>query len=264
MAPVILPYLRDRPQSLHRHPDGIAGPGFFQKDVSRQPPPDWVETVAVASGSVGKNARYVLCQDAASLLYLANLGCIELDPWHSRVGTLDYPDYLMIDLDPEAVPFARVVEAAQAVRMMLDWAGARTLCQTSGKRGLHVVVPLGARYDHEQAGQFAELVAKLVHQHLPDSTSVLRSPALRQGRVYLGFLQNRRGQTLVAPYSARPPPGATASAPLRWREVNRRLDPATFTIRTMLRRLDRVGDLWGPALGPGVDLAACLDRLPRR
>ncbi|HZU34455.1 MAG TPA: DNA ligase D, partial [Gemmataceae bacterium] len=263
IAAVILPYLRDRPQSLHRHPNGIGGLGFFQKDVSGQPPPDWVQTIAVHSESNNKPVRYLLCQDVATLLYLANLGCIEINPWSSRVRSLDKPDYLIIDLDPESVPFARVIEAARTVHQLLDRAGAESWCKTSGKRGLHIVVPLGARYDYEQAKQFAELVANLVQQRLPALTSIVRSPSQRQGRVYLDYLQNRRGQTLAAPYSVRPYPGATVSTPLAWSEVTKRLDPSRFTIRTVPARLDKHGDRWQGVLGPGVDLADCLERLPR-
>jgi bifunctional non-homologous end joining protein LigD len=261
IAPLILPYLRDRPQSLHRHPNGIAAKSFFQKDVSRQPPPEGVETVVLDSDSSKQKITYVLCQDEASLLYLANLGCIELNPWNSRVGSLDKPDYLVIDLDPEDVPFSKVVEAAVTVRKTLEKVGAECLCKTSGKRGLHVYVPLGARYDYDQAKQFAEIIAHVVHRQLPDSTSVVRSPSQRQHRVYLDFLQNRRAQTLAAPYSVRPYPGATVSTPLKWQEVTKSLDPAKFTTRTMAKRVDKVGDLWEPTLGKGVDLTACLERL---
>jgi bifunctional non-homologous end joining protein LigD len=156
-----------------------------------------------------------------------------------------------------------VIEAAQEVRRVLDRAGAASLCKTSGKRGLHVVVPLGAAYDHDQARQFAELIAALVHPVLPDTTSLERSPSRRKNRVYLDYLQNRRGQTLAAPYCVRPAPGATVSTPLKWAEVGRRLDPTRFTIKTLARRLDRDGDLWAAVLGPGVDLATCLTRLAR-
>ncbi len=260
VAPVLLPYLRDRPESLHRHPNGINGKSFFQKDVSRQRPPDWVKTVALPNESSDKDVTYVLCQNEATLLYLVNLGCIELNPWNSRAGAPDKPDYLIIDLDPVEVPFARVVETASAVRKMLDRAGAASLCKTSGKRGLHIFVPLGAAYDHDQARQFAELIANLVHRQLPAITSVKRSPSLRQGRVYLDFLQNSRGQTAAAPYSVRPYAGATVSTPLQWREVKKGLDPAAYAMKTLPRRLDKIGDLWQPALGPGVDLSACLER----
>ncbi len=261
IAPVLLPYLKDRPQSLLRHPNGITGKSFFQKDVSRQPPPAWVQTVRIPPESGKADITYLLCQDTASLLYLANLGCIELNPWHSRVGSLDSPDYLVIDLDPEDVAFRQVIQAALAVRKVLDAAGAESLCKTSGKRGLHICVPLHARYDYAQARGFAEIIAQVVHRHLPDATSLVRSPVLRQGRVYLDWLQNGRGKTLAAPYCVRPAPGATVSTPLRWSELKATLDPTRFTIRTALKRVERMGDLWSPVLRRGVDLEHCLKQL---
>jgi bifunctional non-homologous end joining protein LigD len=261
IAAVILPYLRDRPESLHRHPNGIDGDSFFQKDVRKTPPPDWVETVPITSESDGEVKTYIVCQNEPTLLYLANLGCIEINPWNSRVESQDHPDYLIIDLDPEAVSFDRVIEAAIAVRKQSEKAGAECYCKTSGKRGLHVFVPLAAKYDYDQARQFAEIIANLVHNRMPDSTSVVRMPAKRQGRVYLDYLQNRRGQTLAAPYSVRPYPGATVSTPLKWSEVRKGLDPTKFTIRTIPKRLEKVGDLWEPVLGHGIDLETCLGRL---
>lgn len=263
VAPVILPYLRDRPESLNRHPNGIAGKNFFQKNVSKQPPPPWVKTARIKSGSGSETIEYVLCQDEASLLYLANLGCIELNPWNSRLDHLDNPDYAILDLDPEDIAFVHVVEAAQAVRKVLDRAGVECCCKTSGKRGLHIFVPLGAKYSYETARQFAQVVATFVHNQLPETTSIVRSPAQRQHRVYLDYLQNARGQTLAAPYSIRPAPGATVSTPLAWREVKKGLDPAKFTIKTLSRRLDKVGDLWKPVLNKGVDLQEALANLGR-
>jgi bifunctional non-homologous end joining protein LigD len=257
----ILPHLKDRPQSLHRHPNGIHGKSFFQKDVSKQPPPDWVQTVTLTSESDGKKARTILCQDEATLAYMANLGCIELNSWNSRIQTLDQPDYVVIDLDPENISFDRVIEAAQTTRMVLENVGAEPLCKTSGKRGLHVCIPFGAVYSHEQAKHFAELIARIVNARLPSSTSLVRSPSARQERVYLDYLQNGKGKTLAAAYSARPYPKATVSAPLKWTEVRRGLDPGKFTIRTMLKHLDSVGDLWKPVMGPGLDLSDCLERL---
>jgi bifunctional non-homologous end joining protein LigD len=257
----ILPYLKDRPQSLHRHPNGIREKSFFQKDMRRQPPPGWVETVEIVSEPDGKAAQTIVCQDEATLVYLANLGCIELNPWNARVGTLDQADYVLLDLDPEDIAFDRVVEAAQAIHKVLEHIGAESCCKTSGKRGLHIYIPFGRRFSHEQAKHFAELIAHIVHARLPASTSLVRDPRARQGRVYLDYLQNGKGKTLAAPYSARPYPGATVSAPLKWAEVRRGLDPARFTIKTMTKRLERVGDLWVPMLGPGIDLRACLERL---
>jgi bifunctional non-homologous end joining protein LigD len=216
VAGFVLPYLDDRPLSLNRHPNGIRGESFFQRDVSNQPPPPWVETAELTSD--GKRVRSVLCQDEATLVYLANLGCIELNPWNSRVGTLDSPDYVVLDLDPEAVPFERVIETAQAVRKVLDWIGAESRCKTSGKRGLHIYIPFAARHGHDQAKHFAELIANIVHAKLPAVTSLVRSPSARQGRVYLDYLQNGQGKTLAAPYSVRPYPGATVSTPFKWTE----------------------------------------------
>jgi bifunctional non-homologous end joining protein LigD len=262
VAGVILPYLKDRPLSLHRHPNGIEGKSFFQKDVSRQPPPDWVQTVELPSDSGSRETiRSVLCQDEPTLIYLANLGCIELNPWNSRIGALDQPDYAVIDLDPEDVAFDQVVEAAQMVRRTLEQTGVAGYCKTSGKRGLHIYVPFGARYKHEQARQFAELIAHVVHRRLPRSTSLVRHPAGRQKRVYLDFLQNGKGKTLAAPYAVRPNRGGTVSTPLKWAEVKRGLDPSEFTIRTLEKRLAKVGDLWEPVLGQGIDLPECLNRL---
>jgi len=168
---------------------------------------------------------------------------------------------VVIDLDPEGVAVDRVVEAAQAVRKTLEGAGAVCFCKTSGKRGLHIYVPLGALYDYDQAKQFAEIIANLVHAQFADFTSVVRSPARRPNKVYLDFLQNRCGQTLAAPYALRPTPAATVSTPLKWAEVKRGLDPKKFTITTMAKRLDKVGDLWQPVIGPGIDLGHCLERL---
>lgn len=261
IAPAVLPYLRDRPLSLHRHPNGIKGTSFFQKDVSRQPPPDWVATASIPSASNGAAIEYVLCQDKQSLLFVANLGCIELNPWNSRVCSLEEPDYLVIDLDPEEIGFKKVVEAALVVRDELDSAEIESCCKTSGKRGLHIFIPVVAGYTYDQATQFAQIIATLVHRKLPDSTSLVRSPSLRQGKVYLDYLQNRRGQTLAAAYSVRPVAGATVSTPLLWREVNKRLNPASFTIKTIANRLQKVGDPWKPVLEHTNDLAQALARL---
>ena len=159
-------------------------------------------------------AQYVVCQHAAMLLYLANLGCIEINPWNARVESQDRPDYMVIDLDPVDVPFAPVIDTALAVRRVLERANVASVCTTSGKRGLHVFAPLAARYTHDEARQFAEVVAQLVHAQRPEVTSLVRDPRQRKGRVDIDYLQNRRGQTVVTPYSVRPHPGATISTPL--------------------------------------------------
>lgn len=259
IAPFILPYLKDRPQSLNRHPNGIHGESFYQKDIEHHPV--WVKTVPVRSDSQDKEIRFLFCQDTATLVYMANLGCIEINPWSSRLGMLEQPDFFVIDLDPEDIPFEAVVDAALAVRKVLDAAGAESYCKTSGKTGLHVYVPLGGCCTYDQARQFAEIIARLAHRELPKTTSLERNPARRQKKVYLDFLQNRRGQTLAAPYSVRPNPGATVSTPLRWEEVQHGLDPSEFTIRTIGKRLEKTGDLWTPVLSGTIDLVKCLQRL---
>jgi bifunctional non-homologous end joining protein LigD len=261
VAPFILPYLRDRPLSLHRHPDGIHGESFFQKDVSKQLPATWIRTVLIPSGHGGRTIRYMTCDNDATLLYMANLGCIELNCWTSRVQSLDRPDYLVIDLDPQDTPYSEVIETAQLVRELLEKGCAPCFCKTSGKRGMHIYVPLGARYDFDQARQFGEIVARLVHRKLPRFTSIVRDPAKRRQRVYIDFLQNRRAQTMASVYSVRPVPGARVSTPLLWKEVTKKLDPGKFTIRTLPRRLEKVGDVWEGLLESTADLSDCLTRL---
>lgn len=264
VAPVMLPYLKGRPESLHRHPDGIDAEGFFQKDIGRMRPPPFVRTTSVRSTSLGKTMRTVVCDNAATLLWMANLGCVEIDPWNSRTASLDRPDYLVIDLDPERAPFPLVVDTALVMRGVLEGLGIKGCPKTSGGRGLHIYVPLGARYGYPDALRFAELLGLMAHARLEGSTSLERRPSKRVGKVYFDHLQNRRGATTVAPYSVRPRPGAPVSAPLAWHEVRHGLDPSAFTMRTMLRRLDRKGDLFAPVLGEGIDMAAALERLKER
>lgn len=263
VAPFILPHLKDRPLSLHRHPNGIEGQSFFQKDISRQGPPAWLSTVDIPSEHRGQAIRYMLCQDEPSLMYLANLGSIEINCWNSRTQHLDRPDFAVIDLDPQDTPYTHVVETAQAVHMLLDKAGAVCFVKTSGKRGMHIYVPLGAKYDYDHARRFAEIVALLIHGRLPQLTSVVRNPAKRRQLVYLDFLQNRRGQTMAAPYSVRPVPGATVSTPLLWKEVKKNLDPGRFTMQTVPRRLDKLGDVWSRSFDHGIELLDCIQRLEK-
>lgn len=257
---VILPYLIDRPQSLHRFPNGIAGKHFFQKDIDNAP--EWVRTERLESDSAKEGAvDYLICQDEATLAYMANLGCIEINPWNSRLQNLDTPDYLVIDLDPDERTFAEVVQTAMVVREVLDLAGAESRVKTSGQTGLHIYLPLEARYSYEQARQFTQLIAQLVNLRLPELTSLERSPQKRQGKIYLDYLQNRRGQTLAAPYSLRPKPGAPVSTPLEWDELTPDLSPLNFNYHSIHERLEQKGDLFAPVLAEGIDMQACLRAL---
>ena len=267
IAGFILPYLRDRPESLNRFPDGIYGESFYQKNINPDMIPDWIETIKIESESrithhsSRESINYILCQDEATLVYLANWGCIELNPWNSRVGSLDNPDYLLIDLDPGDIGFDAVIRVARAVREVLEKAGIEGCPKTSGATGLHVYIPLGAKYTYEQTREFGRILAHLTCSKVPDIATIERMTAKRGNKVYVDFLQNSRGQTLAAAYCIRPKPGATVSAPLEWDEIKTGLDPRDFTIRTIGKRLEKAGDLFKPVLGPGIDMGKALTRL---
>lgn len=250
MAPLLLPYLKDRPQSLYRTPNGMKGKGFFQKDAGDDAP-EWVRTVKIATGARGGDRiNYILCNDAATLLYLANLGCIELNPWTSRKQHLDKPDHLVLDLDPSAGNnFDDVVEAAHAVKVVLERIKLPGYCKTSGSTGLHIYIPLDTRQTYDAVAPVAKDIMRVVNGMLPDSTTLERSLAKRdRKKIYLDHLQNRQGQTLASVYSIRPRPGATVSTPLHWDEVRFGLDPSEFNIRCVPVRIAKKGDLFKAVL----------------
>ena len=262
IAPVLLPYLRDRPLHLHRFPDGIEGESFYQKNTAAHFP-DWIRTVVLESESGKRPIRYVICNEISTLLYVVNLGSIDLHPWHSRLSSLDTPDWAVIDLDPKGAPFSQVVRIARSVGKLLDGLGLKSWLKTSGKSGLHIYLPLLPRYDIGQARMFCEAIARTIVRQHPDIATVERNVAERRGRVYVDFLQNRRGQTLVPPYVARPIAGAQVSAPLHWDELGAE-EPGAFTIRTMPERVDRVGDLFAGVLHEGQDLMPAIARLEQQ
>ena len=264
VAHALLPYLRGRPVHQQRFPDGIHGESFFQ----RQPPkgrPEWlrVERMALTEERAGQDdyQELVVCENRETLLMLANLASIDLHPWMSRVELPDRPDWLVLDLDPKTAPFTDVVRVARAVGRLLRGIGLRPSLKTSGKTGLHVHVPLEPRFDYDQARMFAEGVARAVVRELPDIATVERDPRQRGGRVYVDYLQNRRGQTVVPPYSLRPTVRATASAPLDWDELDSELTPECFDIRTLPKRLQDLGDLFRGTLEDRQDLMPAAARL---
>jgi bifunctional non-homologous end joining protein LigD len=262
MADIMLPYLLDRPENLNRHPNGIKGKNFFQKNITNAVP-RFVKLKSIYSESNQENLRYLLCQNKETLLYLANLGCIEINPWNSRIQNLRKPDYMIFDLDPGNNTFDQLIEVAQEVHKVLDLACEEHYAKTSGKTGMHILVPLGAQYTYDEIRPLAELIARIVHEKMPKITSIERSPAKRRNKIYLDYLQNRYGQTIAAPYSIRPYPGATVSTPLQWKEVKKGLNPADFTIKTIWKRLEKKGDLWKPVLKHKVDIQesiACLQK----
>ncbi len=261
VAPYILPYLTDRPQSLNRYPNGITGPGFYQKNVSGKVP-DWIETFPYHSAQDKEDKEFLVCTDEASLLYMISLGCIELNPWSSRVKTPDNPDWCIIDLDPDKkTPFDQVIEAALVTKKILDAAGVDAYCKTSGSTGLHVYFPLGGKYTYEHSKEFARLVVQRVQDEIPGYTTIERTVKERKGKMYLDFLQNRPQATIAAPYSARPRPGATVSTPLHWEEVKKGLTTQAFHIKNIPARLKEMGDLFKPVLGKGISMEKALKQL---
>ncbi len=255
VAEYILPYLKDRPQSLNRFPDGIHGSSFYQKDVKGKSP-DWVKTFPYTNGE-GEHKEYLVGNDEATLLWMASLGCIEMNPWFSRVQSPDNPDYCVIDLDPDKNTFDQVISAALEVKKVLDTIDVPSFPKTSGSTGMHIYIPLAAKYDYDQSQMFARLIVNLVHKQIPDYTSLERMVAKRGGKMYLDFLQNRPGATIAGPYSLRPKVGATVSMPLAWDEVKPGLTMKDFTVFNSINRLKETGDLFKGTLGKGIDLEKC-------
>ncbi len=253
----ILPHLKDRPESLRRYPNGIEGETFFQKNLKDHPA--WVDTIEIEHNK--KKVNYLLIQNEESLLFAANLGCIELHPFFSRTHKLHNPDFLVFDLDPKGASFNNVVKIARALHTILEEIEVPSYCKTSGASGLHIAIPLGAKYTYDQAKKFAELIAIIAQRRLPNISTLERSLSKRSGKVYIDCHQNNFGQTLAAPYSVRARPGAPVSTPLQWKEVKAGLDPKKFTIKTIFSRLKKWGDLFSPVLGKGIDLPATIKNI---
>ncbi len=257
IAPFILPYLKNRPQSLNRYPNGIGGKSFYQKDVTGKVP-DWMKTYLYHSEADDRDRHYLVGHDEATLLSMAGMGCIEMNPWSSTIKKPGHPTWCVIDLDPDKNSFDQVIEAAQVTHQILESLGVESYCKTSGSTGLHIYIPLGGKYTYEQSKEFARLIVTMVHQEIPEYTSIERMISNRDGRMYLDFLQNRPHATIAAPYSLRPKPGATVSMPLHWDEVKKGLKMADFTIFNAAERVTGIGDIFQPVLGKGVDLMAVL------
>ncbi len=250
-------YLKDRPVVLTRYPDGIEGKNFYQKNAPDYTP-GWVQREQI------DGTDYFLCNDRRALLYVINSGAIPLHVWSARRDCLDRPDWLILDLDPKRAPFRSVVTIARHLHRMLEGLGAAHFVKTSGQDGLHVMLPLGAVIEHEDARALGEVIARVVCAELPEIATVARPIAARGDKVYIDALQNGRGRLIAAPFSVRPRPGAPVSTPLSWRQVTARLDPARWTIRTSLRRIERHGDPFRGVLGAPVDVEALLEALVKR
>jgi bifunctional non-homologous end joining protein LigD len=256
VAEYILPYLEDRPMSLNRFPNGIHGPSFYQKDVKGKAP-DWVKTFPYTT-SDGEDKEFLVGDDEATLLWMASLGCIEMNPWFSRTQHPDNPDYCVIDLDPDKNTFDQVIQVAQEVKKILDAIGVPGFAKTSGSTGMHIYIPLGAKYSYDQSQMFGRLIVSIVHNQFPNFTSLERQIRNRGGKMYLDFLQNRPGATIAGPYSLRPKPGATVSTPLHWDEVKKGLTMKDFTIKNAVARIRSEGDLFKGTLQKGIDMKKAL------
>ena len=257
----LLPYLANRPIVLTRFPDGIDGKSFYQKDAPVFVP-DWIRTIPIWSEDTQREIKFFICDCEEALLYIANMGSIPIHMWASREGSLELPDWCVIDLDPKEAPFSDVIRCAQVLHRICESVGLPNYVKTTGKTGLHVMLPLGRQCTYEQSRMLGELLARCVLRELKDIGTITRHVTKRGDKVYLDYLQNRHGQTIVAPFCARPLPGATVSMPLLWDEVDSELDPKTFTIRNAIERMERITiDPVRPVLESKPNLAAILEQL---
>jgi bifunctional non-homologous end joining protein LigD len=264
MAPVLVPHLEGRPMILKRYPDGIEGEFFFQHNVVDAP--GWLRRVSLSRGGKAgeKTSSYAVVDDAMSLLWLVNLGCIDLNPWQSRADAPDLPTHVLFDLDPaDGLPFDRVVEAALLVRDALEAAGLRGYPRTSGASGMHIMVPIAPGPTFEAVRLFARIVSEGLVRARPDLVTTRTQVASRGPRVYLDHNQNGRGRSIASVYSVRPRPGAPVATPLRWDEVRPGLDPRDMTMGVVATRVEREGDLAEGLLTDLQDLADAVARLER-
>ncbi|HYR86384.1 MAG TPA: DNA ligase D [Terriglobia bacterium] len=265
VSPYLIPHLLDRPLVFERFPDGIYGPSFYQKDAPDYTP-GWIRTEKIWSADVERHIRYFIGADRDQLLYIANSGNIQQNPWMSRIQHMDFPDYLVFDLDPVEAPFSSVQEVAVVLKAVLDELGLRSYPKTSGASGIHVFLPvLENTFTYEDVRVFAEAVASIVVKRLPAIATIQRVVKRRKPHeVYVDFLQNIRGKTVASVYSPRPRAGAPVSTPLKWEEFKKPIDPNAFTIKTIFKRLDKFGDLFEKALTDRQDIAGFLETLRSR
>ena len=263
VADWLLPYLKDRPVVLTRYPDGIEGKSFFQKDAPVYAP-SWLRLETMWSEHAEREIRYFVLDNVESLLYVANMGTIPLHVWSSRVAALERPDWCILDLDPKGAPLKDVVKIARYLHELCEDVGLTNFVKTSGSTGLHVLIPLGARYTYEQSRTLAELIARFTAKSLPDIATIVRSVSDRDGKVYVDFLQNGHGRLLVSPFCVRPLPGAPVSMPLTWPQINGRLTLERFNIRSAGKWLAKHGDPLAGVLTASSDMLAALESLTRR
>ena len=242
LAPHILPFLKDRPAILQRYPRGINAPMFFQQDLESAPP--FIKTVRLTNQE-GRELNYAVYTTVGSLLHFVNLGTIEQHPWHSTVKHLDSPDYLMLDLDPKAAPWKNVLEVALVCKEVFEEVGLSAFPKTSGSSGIHVYLPLKPKHDYRNIAAVAEALASEVAQRAPKIATIQRSLAKRQKQqVYVDAMQNARGKTIAAAFSARAKPGATVSMPLTWKQIEKGVKISDFTIKNVPGLIKKNRNAW--------------------
>jgi bifunctional non-homologous end joining protein LigD len=248
IAPVLLPHLKDRAMVMKRYPNGADGEFFFMKRAPK-PRPDWIELCLIEHSS-GNVIDFPVIQDTASLLWVINLGCIDLNQWYATCDDVDRPDYLHFDLDPvPGATFDRVLESALLLKAALDLFQMPSLAKTTGSKGIHVYVPIVRGPTQKQVWTFAKQVANALESHNPKLiTAEYRISKRPKGRVLVDYNQNAWGRTLASVYSVRPKPMATVSAPVTWEEIEKGIRIEDFTLQNMPERVARVGDLWKPLL----------------
>ncbi len=250
---------------MTRYPDGIDGKSFFQKDAPDFAP-DWIRTERIWSEHAEREIDYFVCDDVETLLYLANLGTIPLHVWASRVAAPERPDWCILDLDPKGAPFSHVVAIARAIRELCEEIELPSFIKTSGATGLHVLIPLGGQCTHVGVARrsASSSPASSSNELRQIATTARAHRSARTGKVYVDFLQNGHGKTIAGPFSARPVPGATCSTPLQWSEVDGKLDPKKFTLKTLPARMKKLkDDPLAPVLTLKPDLQSCPDEADR-
>lgn len=258
VAPYILPHLFNRPIVMKRYPHGLAGEAFYQKEIPDYAP-DWIVRQPVEHTE--KVINYIICNNKATLIWLANQACIEMHAWLARLENLECPDIAVMDLDPaEGASFADILEITLLVRRILDEFGIESFPKTSGSRGLHLFIPLAPVYSWQKVTGAMKYVAELAQKVYPDKITLERKVDKRAGKVYLDYLQNGRGKTMAFQYSLRPRPGAPVSTPLLWTEVEKGgFGPGDYNINTVFARFGRMGDIYEGVLKKRQSLDRLLD-----
>ena len=265
IAPVLVPHLQDRPFTMKRYPDGWNGKFFFQKDAPKHMP-DWIPTRRFEASTRDKPPQrrlidFALVNDELALLWMANMGCIDMNTWYSRVDKPSRPDWVLFDLDPSPdVGFPETIKVALLIKQMLDLLELESFPKTSGSEGIHILVPVARRHTYAQTREFSEIVAGALARAHPGLATTEWTKAKRRG-VLIDSNQNGEGKTIASAYSVRPKPGAPVSTPLRWEEVNESLDPAAFTMAAVRERVEREGDLFAGVLTTKQSLSAALKTL---